>query len=298
MATATDSELRSLLLSERSERWALSPDSTFENLQPEPTNEPLSKNAVGHFESHLSYRVPSGTSEQADHTLHCFALHGSIATAMNVGLSDWAIERVHNWLNDEATGVNLSNEGGYQSHADVFRREMSECELPAEQSASEQEGRRCSGILRSALNAALDECMLRGESDAPGLPDMGVAEEDAEEEPFGGMHSACAWFNASRPGDCNVMHCHPAGRWSGVYYVAGGSALAAADEAADAAGDAAGDAREHAAQGAAEAEEEEHAGHLLFRTGQRRTTPRASHSFLAVPPTAGCLWLFPGEIAC
>ena len=85
-----------------------------------------------------------------------------------------------------------------------------------------------------------------------------------------------AWLNVNRPSDLNFLHVHEAGRWSGVYFVAAGEAPAPTAPPS--------------------------AGHLLFRGGPRRggdieeaETP-ASHTYFAVPPTPGTLWIFPGTV--
>ena len=89
--------------------------------------------------------------------------------------------------------------------------------------------------------------------------------------------SAGAWVNVNRGADINFLHIHDAGWWSGVYFVRPGLATA----------------------------ESPHAGHLVFRGGARcpltggdpdAASTGASHTYLAVPPTPGTLWLFPGGV--
>ena len=82
----------------------------------------------------------------------------------------------------------------------------------------------------------------------------------------GELHSAYAWLNVNRSSDLNYMHVHDPLRWSGVYFVDAGATV-----------------------------EESHGGRLLFRGGKQAHVD-ASHSFLAVPPTPGTLWIFPGSV--
>ena len=82
----------------------------------------------------------------------------------------------------------------------------------------------------------------------------------------GELHSAYAWLNVNRSSDLNFMHVHDPLRWSAVYFVDEGASV-----------------------------DESNGGRLLFRGG-RHSSSNASHSYLAVPPTPGTLWLFPGSI--
>ena len=110
---------------------------------------------------------------------------------------------------------------------------------------------------------------------------------DIASRPFHGEpHLAYAWLSVNRAGHYNCMHVHDKARWSAVYYVHEGEACP------------------HDANCS---------GRLIFRGGpskRRRldgdelgraahgaATPTLStHSFLAVPPEPGALWLFPGGI--
>lgn len=77
-------------------------------------------------------------------------------------------------------------------------------------------------------------------------------------------HDAYAWININRVQDWNLMHVHDLSKMSGVYFVAAGGVKAA----------------------------DSPAGHLVFRGG--RATRDASHTYLALPPEPGTLYLFPG----
>ena len=82
--------------------------------------------------------------------------------------------------------------------------------------------------------------------------------------PAGELHEACAWLNVNRGTDSNLIHIHDPNRFSAVYFVQAGTKAASPN------------------------------GHLVFRGGC--SSPKATHTYLAVPPEPGTLWLFPGSI--
>lgn len=84
------------------------------------------------------------------------------------------------------------------------------------------------------------------------------------------LHPACAWANVNRATDHNLLHVHHPQRWSAVYFVRAGGAD----------------------------DEPPPSGHLVFRGGRQATSGRTtcSHTYLAVPPIPGSLWLFPGAV--
>jgi len=97
----------------------------------------------------------------------------------------------------------------------------------------------------------------------------------------GSLQAADAWVNVNGVGQYNVMHQHDAGCWSAVYFVSEGTPCLPADD--------------------------DLSGHLVLRAGGTRRRARgdgarldasewALHSFMAVPPKPGTLWLFPGGI--
>ena len=140
--------------------------------------------------------------------------------------------------------------------------------------------------LHGIISTALDE--LGREHEQPCAYVARVATSD--------LHAAEAWLNVNRVSDNNALHAHTAGRWSGVYFV---------DE-----GEPSPPGFPHPTGGC-----------LVFRAGQRQegemggmrgadgpaaatssTTAVAGdaaelkHSFWAVPPKPGTLWLFPGHM--
>ena len=92
-----------------------------------------------------------------------------------------------------------------------------------------------------------------------------------EPKPADGPRDAYAWLNVNKQQDSNMMHIHDPAKWSAVYFVSAGGASA---RAANAGGPL--------------------AGRLVFRGA--RISGTASHSYLAVPPEPGSLWLFSGGI--
>ena len=85
-------------------------------------------------------------------------------------------------------------------------------------------------------------------------------------------HRACAWLNVNKAADSNLMHVHHPDRFSAVYFVSHGGALL---------------------EGRRRPE-----GHLCFRGGARSSARRCrgSHTYFAVPPEPGTLWVFPGSM--
>lgn len=80
------------------------------------------------------------------------------------------------------------------------------------------------------------------------------------------LASAYAWVNVNRASDWNLIHIHEPTKLSAVYFVSPGGV--SPKDSPD--------------------------GHLIFRGG--RATRAASHSFLAVPPEPGTLYVFPGSL--
>ena len=156
-------------------------------------------------------------------------------------------------------------------------------------------------------------------------PEEELKEELQEEEGHSAptWHAAHAWLNVNRSGDSNEMHMHDARRWSAVYFVAGltgGTAPAAVGaytycaytycastycglltvaltggtDPATTAGAGSGSGNGPAADvAAADVAAADVGGYLLFRAGG---VQGSTHSFLAVPPEPGTMWLFPGGL--
>eukprot|EP00966_Prymnesium_polylepis_P019009 438205-Prymnesium_polylepis.1 len=164
-------------------------------------------------------------------------------------------------LNSHA-GVFVSNRGGYQSFPDTLR----------------QGGPGCS-VLLAIMSAAMDvlrsmSCATFDAADPCGC--------DGDEPPWasqpwrpGGLYSVDAWANVNRSGHYNVLHQHGAEQWSAVYFVC---------------------------EGLKNVRDEDCSGRLVFRGGPAKmrrgggAVEWSSHTFLAVPPVPGMLWLFPGKI--
>ena len=81
-------------------------------------------------------------------------------------------------------------------------------------------------------------------------------------------HGGIAWLNVNRELHYNKMHFHDPERLSAVYFVSAGAVSSRCQPA----------------------------GHLLFRGGRSGLSSQATHSFIAVTPEPGSLWLFPGAV--
>ena len=80
---------------------------------------------------------------------------------------------------------------------------------------------------------------------------------------------ADAWVNVNRGNDLNFTDIHEPGLWSGVYFVQASGYGAGALHLS---------------------------GHLVFRGGRKPYKPTTSHTYMAVAPIPGTLWLFNGSI--
>lgn len=256
---------------------------------------PLSKEGALTFASHTMFELPCdhrfhevrflseseqadvrerGTSEQLADVIHRFTLRKRLKTRLSARLTKWAVlkERLAMLARQQSTppvpgigsisGVRKTNRGGYQSYHDIF------C---GQEDAS----------LHRSLAGAREVHRIAGAS----MDELGLAHSQYPDEATrayaGEVHPACGWVNVNRENHSNCLHVHRIDRWSAVYFVNNG-------EAADAVGS---------------------AGPLIFRGGPLPLPPPpaipiptapqaapATHSFMAVPPDAGSLWLFPGDI--
>mmetsp|Transcript_16670 Transcript_16670/g.33602 ORF Transcript_16670/g.33602 Transcript_16670/m.33602 type:complete len:334 (-) Transcript_16670:631-1632(-) len=259
---------------------------TFVPLDPAPVAVPIQE---GSFASHTFYRLPCdfmcefsrGRKPQGKFDLvHQLVVNPARASALNEYLGALAIlmERQTHEPDGDA-GTKITNWGGYQSHPVLFGLEPEPDD--GDSTADTRE-------LHTLVSAAMEEVATVCTSHEQ-YPD--------ETRPAPGeLHPAYAWLNVNRATNLNFLHIHDPTKWSAVYFVASGAAPAE-DRSAD--------------------------GHLLFRCGTPRRSghggsgrvrtgdgpggagvgggdsdvePTASHSYLAVPPTPGSLWLFPGSI--
>ena len=241
------------LLAPLSKDLCVPPSSTFEPLNAEPHEVPLSTTGTGFFSSHASFLLPCDhqcaatrgrrTLGKAD-CIHKFLVHMSLAEPINNALAQWSVQRA---FKEQDTNAKKSNWGGFQSLDDAF---VAEC----------HPGVGCIVELHRISSAAIDEVCNRATRDAAG----------------GQLCEGVAWVNVNRPTDLNFLHVHEPTHWSGVYFVRAG---AAPPQDAPA-----------------------NAGHLVFRGGGQQNREGledyepASHTYFAVPPSPGSLWLFPGTV--
>ena len=278
-------ELRRALLAGHSSELVVPESSTFVKLRSEGTSLRLASDSL--FETHKAFHVPcepsvKGTSGQPPpiDVIHRFELQKHFAplegldglAALNASLQSWALEKERRaalcaegtppGLNSDA-GMRVSNRGGYQSYHDLFLWQGSSA------------GCR---VLQTIVSAAMD--ILRSMSCANFVSADSCRDED--EPPWdevlwrpGSLYMIDAWVNVNRPEHHNVLHTHHAERWSAVYFVC---------------------------QGEPREQDDDCSGQLILRGGpakMRRSGGKvewSSHTFLAVPPVPGTLWLFPGGI--
>jgi len=299
---------------------ALPSTSTFEPLLPVAINVPLTPTAATAFASHTAFEVPrepsaAGVGSAGTVGVHRFCVNDK--ALLNEGLKSWALSKeaqasVASAADDDekVVGVSVSNRGGFQSAPDIFIR------MPSPSPELEREnfaGRRHCRELHLLASVAIDE--INGVVGALPAAEQLAASERGDETI---RNDALAWLNVchralhptcpqtcshsrtglrgaqsigtespangcalrvpqvNRASDLNLMHIHAPDRWSATYYVDGG------EEFSDSAGS--------------------HDGNLILRSGGKprptapgaTTAPLASHSFMAIPPVAGTLWIFPG----
>lgn len=309
-----EARVRSALLAFDSGQLSLPEAATFEPLLPTGTDMPiLDPAAVEIFASHTTFEMPRFGSDAVD-VAHRFCLRDGGAR-LNQGLKKYAlhleryarrsgaepehlISGVHmlpHPRDRSASGVHISNRGGFQSYPDLFDY----FDLLDSVQASGQAGRLARGqektpppvanfVLNEWGRAAFGQDDLDGRRFCQELHRVAFAAIDDLQRARGGgagppeanagqpgpvaivSHRANAWLNVNRADDVNLMHVHQQGRLSATYYVAGKTS-------------------EHSLD-----------GRLVFRTGARKRhkgeASPASHAYMSVPPVPGTLWLFPGSV--
>ena len=313
-AAKSDGHLRALLLGSDSTLLSVPGSSNFVALHPRPQLEPLLEHG-DLFKGHSAFRLPCdqpGEPPPRLDTIHRFELCQQFSEgaddgglegfpsldALNASLTAWALhkeERGAQCANDESPGIRsdasmrVSNRGGYQSYPNMFI---------AAAEAVEPEHRRACRALHLIVSAAMDELCACGCASFPGVVDdhptrTSKSSKSLAEQRRQQLYPADAWINVNRPGHHNVLHQHHPERWSAVYFVNEGAAtsnscrdgqLGGHDSMPSASGD--------------------YSGHLIFRGGPSKVRPDgadapavwSSHSFFAVPPSPGNLWIFSGQI--
>lgn len=297
-------ELTKLLCAGDSAELSVPIHSTFVRLLPQHTSLPI--DVDGPFSQHASFRIPcdtAGSPSGSHEIMHRFELrsgpcHGegdafASVSGLNSSIVDWALSKERRAILAEGTppglrsdaGVRVSNRGGYQSYHDVFLS----C-APSDPMYT----------LHALASAAMDTLVTHGCATLPDSARCDEADEGSEWRPEwrpGGLYPIDGWVNVNRASDHNVLHQHHPQRWSAVYFVSAGSAPSsrAEDDHADY-DDGDGDDLSD--------DDEDLSGHLIFRGGpvkHRPGGPRASaqwstHSYFAVPPVPGTLWVFAGTI--
>jgi len=168
-----------------------------------------------------------------------------------------------------AAGVQLSNQGGFQSYHDLFTEQVGK-----KRKHSYRHCRKLHALFSAAMDQVVGE-IPRGSSSHDGRP--------AHE-----LHEAVAWCNVNSDEDSNSIHVHDRKRWSAVYFVSegepnapgfpnplGGHLVFRCGPRSDVSS--AGDDASHV---------EHHHTHAR----------RASQTYFAVHPVPGSFWIFPGSI--
>lgn len=255
----------------------------------------LSNAGAAWFTAHRSYRLPCDATDATlrrthagqSETLHCFTLNSSVAVSLNARLAALALDTERR---PEEGGVRKSNVGGFQSKANLF--------APHDDAKYDRELSSCR-VLHGALTAAIEELRVASMEDArdDATPDVRSSPIDSFERPLcedqplaesedwleanRAAHAelmrdyqCVAWLNVNREENFNKMHFHDPLRLSAVYFVSEGP-------------------RDPDSKSTSCAPD----GHLLFRGGKRLlSSAMPTHSFMAVPPVPGTLWVFPGAV--
>ena len=246
---------------------ALPPTSTFEHFEPTATEVTLKQSdAVQQFVTHTTFEIPSDVAARLGglplfNILHRFILQHHVARPLNQQLICLA---QHSALlaqecDPHLVAGPLSDAGAFVTNRGGYQ---SYCDVF--KSGSRRE---CSA-LRHLVNIAMTE--LDCES-------MYVGDESFLRPGPGELHEAYAWINLNRTSHSNTLHEHDPERWSGVYFVSDGL--------------------EPNAPNFADPHCESHSGRMIFRGGPTSSGAPNSHSYMAVPPLPGSLWLFSGCVA-
>ena len=252
-----EDSLRGLLLAARSHALSLPASCSFEPVKSQPIAVPVT---TGCFSSHTTYHLPCSDTQNFQ-TIHSFQVPVAQSLTLNDGVGALALEmeRQARQEPDGDGGVEMSNWGGFQSHPVLF------------EDALDDESCR---DLHALVSAAMDE--LDGHWAALGHK---LYTGRQELRPLqGDLHPAYAWLNVNRGADLNYLHVHDPVLWSAVYFVDGGEVPSMKKEPPT-------------------------DGNLVFRGGANMgastgsaISDHASHTYMAVPPTPGMLWVFPGSI--
>jgi hypothetical protein len=267
--------LRDVLRATLSRLLGLPDSATFEPLLPAATH--IAVNASNVFDTHASYRVPCDYQCQAAQgrgrsmygrvdIVHCLTLQPTVANPLIEALRSWALtkeELAKASVNDPGpssdAGVSKTNWGGFQSYPDLFERHED-----------------------ATVHQALEPCRQLHVIASHAMDELGPEQylDDLVRPNVGELHPAYAWVNVNRSRDYNFMHVHETGRWSAVFFVS------------------AGDTDPQSLQQPPGGEMTN--GHLIFRGGRKRSrggeASGFSHTYMAVAPVPGSLWLFPGTI--
>jgi len=262
--------------------------STFEPLLPRATNVMLSGAAAKKLSTHTTYELPCeyvGEPQLFD-VVHRFTVQRRVALPLNERLTKLAERKHQRAVSCEArlvhtppgpgsdAGVVKTNKGGYQSYHDLF----------------EDSSPKACRELRDLVSVALSEIVAL-EIDATGQASSYPGDEACLQPGLGELHASYAWLNVNRPSDWNAVHQHDVERWSAVYFVSDGEPNAPGFPCPE-------------------------SGHMIFRCGPKplplpaqlpggmpagidasaSSLGACSHSYMAVAPLPGSMWIFPGSL--
>ena len=257
----------------------------------------VSSAAAKVYANHSVYYLPRQLSEgvKTRDRCHCFTLHPFLSQPLNAGLGVWARHKAASAQVAAQTagsgrdvGLDVSNVGGYHSNHDLFDCSSADAIGEWTSEGAERQGRGHCRMLHAVASVAVDELLAAGVVTLDG----GTSGE---------MHPAKAWVNVSRSGDYNVLHTHSAEKLSAVYYVDSGWGTSTASTA-DRHEPGSEDSQHNTTHGVTDPSEHSVDGCLVFRAGPPPTrtgeaaVAGATHSYMAVHPLPGTLWLFPGHI--
>ena len=262
------SEVGMLLIAPGSRSCRLPLTTDFEPLNPPEDRIPVSNSM---FDAHYRYLIPRdrhvqihGAAHSAADMVHHLTVMHPRCDHLNKQLMQFAL------LTEEQTvglDVGKSNHGGFQSEPLLFfDSNHSDVGVGDDQAANHQSAtlsRAAIASLHEVVSLALDEVQL---------PGVAAASSST-------LQQGIVWLNINRGTDSNMMHVHTPGRWSGVYFVASGEASGLVEGSSTA---------------ASTNIMAELAGHLVFRGGGKSAA--ATHTFFAVAPRPGSLYLFPGSV--
>ena len=245
------------LLAPQSETLRLPPTSTFAPLPATLQSVRLSAIAQEYFSSHITHTLPCGIAHKGARE------HATVLGTHDAVHCLTLHASICETLNKRITEIALGMEKSAMAFGANDNAQLSNWGgFQSTSNCFDGEQGPAFGELHRIVSVAVGELLLGEGSGGP---------------PSAGLQPGFAWVNINRRAtDKNLMHIHNWEKLSAVYFVSSGDC-----DVQSAAANLGGDL----------------ASHLILRGGPADAdAPPTAHTYLAVPPTPGTLWLFAGSV--